>query len=301
MMRRIAKWVGIALGAVVILLCSYVGFQTVAFARSMGKVYDVPVPAVQISSDSAVIERGRHLAESVAGCAGGDCHGVDLSGGTGIDVGPLGFFSGPNITTGGLGAQYSDAEIARVIRHGIRRDGKSVRFMPSQELSWLPDDDVAAIVSYLRSLPAVQKPNGEVKIGLLARVLDRHDMIIVDVARRIDHENRPDVPPPAPTAQYGAFLARGCYGCHGEHMSGGPIPGAPSSMAVPLNLTPHETGLASWTFEDFDRVLNTGKRPDGRALDPMMPFQSLAKMNDTEKHALWAYLQSLPATPFGQR
>jgi hypothetical protein len=198
MIRTLGKWVGIALGAVVLLLGSYVAFQTTAFARSMGKVYDVAVPTVQISTDSAVIERGRHLAESVAGCAGGDCHGVDLSGGTGIDVGPLGFFSGPNITTGGLGAQYSDAEIARVIRHGIRRDGKSVRFMPSQELSWLPDDDVAAIVSYVRSLPAVQKPNGEVKIGLLARVLDRHDMIIVDVARRIDHENRPDVPPPAP-------------------------------------------------------------------------------------------------------
>ena len=48
-------------------------------------------------------------------------------------------------------------------------------------------------------------------------------------------------------------------------------------------------------------MLATGKSKDGRALDPMMPFAGLAKMNDTEKRALWAYLQSLPPTPFGNR
>jgi hypothetical protein len=173
--------------------------------------------------------------------------------------------------------------------------------MPSQELSWLPDEDLVAIISYLRSMPAVDRPSGEVKPGVLGRVLDRRDMVVLDVARRIDHVNRPTVPAPAPTPQYGSFLAKSCYGCHGEHLSGGPIPGAPPSMAVPLNLTPHETGLAGWTYEDFVNTLATGKTKDGRALDPMMPFAGLAKMNDTEKQALWAYLQSLPPTPFGNR
>ena len=79
MIRKLGKWVGIALGAVVLLLGSYVAFQTTAFARSMGKVYDVPAPSIESSTDSAVIERGKHLAESVAGCASGDCHDTTLS------------------------------------------------------------------------------------------------------------------------------------------------------------------------------------------------------------------------------
>jgi hypothetical protein len=70
-------------------------------------------------------------------------------------------------------------------------------------------------------------------------------------------------------------------------------------MAVPLNLTPHETGLQGWTLADFEQLLATGKRKDGRALDPMMPFAELAKMNDVEKQALFAYLQSVPPLPFG--
>ena len=301
MIRKVAKWLGIALGAVVLLVAGFVGVSLASFSRSMSQVYEVPPPPIERSTDPAVIERGRHLAESVGGCAAGDCHGSDLGGGTPIDAGPLGTFAAPNITTGGLGAQYTDAEIARVVRNGVNREGRSVRFMPSQEFSWFPDEDLVAIVSYVRSMPAVNRPSGEVKPGVLGRVLDRRDMVVLDVARRIDHENRPTVPEPAPTPQYGAFLARSCYGCHGEGLSGGKIPGAPPSMAVPLNLTPHETGLAGWSYEDFVNMLATGKSKDGRALDPMMPFAGLAKMDDTEKRALWAYLQSLPPTPFGNR
>jgi mono/diheme cytochrome c family protein len=301
MIRKVAKWLGIALGAVALLLGGFVGVSLAAFSRSMSRVYEVPPPPIERSTDPVVIERGRHLAESVGGCASGDCHGVDLGGGTPIDAGPIGSFAAPNITAGGLGARYTDGELARVVRSGINREGRSIRFMPSQELSWLPDEDLVAIVSYVRSMPAVNRPSGEVKPGVLGRVLDRRDMIALDVARRIDHENRETVPAPAPTAQYGAFLARGCYGCHGEGLSGGRIPGAPPSMAVPLNLTPHETGLAGWSYDDFVNMLDTGKSKDGRALDPMMPFAGLAKMNATEKQALWAYLQSLPPTPFGDR
>ena len=301
MLLKVAKWTGIVLGAVVLLLGGYVAVQAATFTSSMKKVYTVPLPDVHASTDSAVIARGRHLAESVAGCANSDCHGTDLGGGTRIDVGPLGSFQGPNISPAGLGAVYSDAELARLIQHGIRRDGTSVRFMPAQDFAWLPDADVQALVSYVRSMPAVDRASGEMKIGLLGRVLDRRDMIVLDVARRIDHERKADAPTPAPDAKYGAYLARGCYGCHGEHLSGGPIPGAPPSMATPLNLTPDATGLQGWTYDDFVKVLATGTRRDGRKLDPMMPFQSLNRMDEVEKRALFAFLQTLPPRPFGQR
>ena len=301
MIRTISKWLGALV--LVLLLCvgGYVAFAASAFGRSMDRVYDVPLPALTASTDPMVIDRGRHLAESVAGCAGGECHGPDLGGGTPIEMGPLGVFTGPNITTGGVGAEYTDGELARVLLHGVKRDGRSVRFMPSQDFAWLPDSDLVAIISYVRSMPPVQRADGETRVGLLGKVLDRRNMVLLDVARRIDHEQRDQAPPAQATADYGAYLARGCKGCHGDNLSGGRIPGAPSSVPAPTNLTPHETGLQSWAFEDFERALNTGTRPDGSKIDPFMPFEAFGKMNDTEKRALWAYLQSLPPQPFGGR
>jgi hypothetical protein len=72
-------------------------------------------------------------------------------------------------------------------------------------------------------------------------------------------------------------------------------------MPIPTNLTAHETGLQGWTFEDFERALTTGTRPDGSRIDSFMPFEAFSKLNDTEKRALWAYVQNLPPTPFGSR
>jgi hypothetical protein len=104
-----------------------------------------------------------------------------------------------------------------------------------------------------------------------------------------------------PTATYGAFLSRACTMCHGEHLAGGPIPGAPSSLPVPRNLTPDATGLREWSYEDFDRLLTTGVRKNGRKLDPFMPIDAFSKYDDVQKHALWAYLCGLTPRPFGSR
>jgi hypothetical protein len=218
-----------------------------------------------------------------------------------MEMGPLGVFTGPNITTGGLGAAYSDGELARLIRHGVKKDGRSVRFMPSQDVEWLPDSDIIAAVSYVRTLPAVSKPNGPVNLGTVAKVLDRVDMLPLDVARRIDHANAGKGPPPSPTKEYGSLLGRSCTGCHGEHLSGGPIPGAPPELPIPLNLTPDETGLKGWTYADFDKLLVQGVRKNGQKLNPFMPIIAYGKLDETEKQALFAFLQSLPARPKGGR
>lgn len=301
MLKKILKVVGLAL-AVVVAGAALYGFVTIRrFEASMSRVYDIAPPPLAATADPAQIERGRHLAASVASCAASDCHGSDLSGGATIEAGPLGRFTAPNLTPGSNAAAASDGEIARLVLHGVRRDGRSVRFMPAHEIHWLPDEDIVALLSYIRSVPAVAKPDGPVVLGTLGKFLDRHDLVTLDVARRIDHTRRETAPAPAPTALYGAFLARSCVGCHGEHLSGGKIPGAPPEMAIPANITPHATGIAAWTFDDFEHLLATSQRPDGRTLDPLMPIQTLSAMDDTEKQALWAYLRSVPAREFGGR
>lgn len=299
--KRILTGLGVLIGVVLGGGAALAGVQVQRFGASMETVYDVPVPTVVRSHDPNVLARGEHLARAVAPCVSSDCHGTDLGGGKTMELGPLGTITGPNISSAGLGAAYSDGELFRLIRHGIKKDGRSVRIMPSNEMGWLPDADIVAIISYLRTLPPASKDSGPSSLGSLAKVLDRFDVLTIDVARRINHEH-PDVgPAPSPTPEYGEFLSRSCSGCHGEHLSGGPIPGAPPELPVPLNLTPDATGLKGWTYEDFDRLLTAGLRKNGKKLDPFMPIAAFGQMDETEKKALWSYLVTVDARPFGER
>jgi mono/diheme cytochrome c family protein len=301
LLKKVLIGVGAVIGLVAIGAGGFVYVQTSAFDASLEKVYDVPVPNVQRSTDPVVLARGSHVAHSLAPCAVSDCHGKDLGGGKSIEIGPIGTFTGPNITSAGLGAAYNDGELARIIVHGLKKDGRGVRFMSSHEFNFISDDDVTAVISWLRTQPAVNRPSGTMRIGTLGKVLDRLDKIPIDVARRINHDKIEKAPPPAPTAAYGRFVALLCTGCHGNNLSGGPIPGAPPEMAVPLNLTPHATGLAGVTYEQFQKTMTTGIRKDGRKLDPMMPVEAFGNFDDTEMRALYAYLMSLPGREFGGR
>lgn len=306
-MKRGLKLALLGLGG---LVCSslllggiYVLSMTSAFDASIGRAYEVPLPEVARSGDPAVLARGRHLVESIAACTTRDCHGADLGGGKALDLSPLAVLAGPNITSAGILSVYSDGELARLLKYGIKKDGRSVLLMPVQEFGWLPDSDVAAVVSYLRTVPAVDRASGPVIVKPLAKILDRRGLLTFDVARYIQQhpELREPSPPPSATPEYGRFLGRLCTGCHGEHLSGGPIPGAPPSLPVPPNVTPHETGLRDWSFVDFERLLNTGVRKNGKPLDPFMPYAALAKLDAVEKQALWAFLRGLPPRPAGQR
>ena len=119
------------------------------FDRSTSKVYDIALPSVVASNDPAVIARGRHLVDSLGKCR--QCHGESLASGEDVAHGPFGVSRGGNLTSGKHGIEYSDAELARLIKHGVKRDGRTVLYMPSHETAWWPMDDVVALISYLRT------------------------------------------------------------------------------------------------------------------------------------------------------
>ncbi len=275
--------------------------QIRAFDASMDKVYEVPLTPVTLSTEPAVLARGKHVAGAIAACTASDCHGTDLAGGKMMDVGPVMTVAAPNVTAAGLGAAYNDAELYRLLRHGVKKDGRSIRLMSVQEFNWLPESDVIAVISWVRTMPPVEKSNAAFVVKPLGKILDRRDAIPIDVARRIDHAKIETAPPPSPTTEYGQFLGRLCSGCHGPTFAGGPIPGAPPELPKPLNLTPHETGLKGYTYEDFWKVIDTGARRDGRKLDPFMPFESLRQMDEIERRALFAFLSQLPPKVYGDR
>ena len=302
-MKRWGKRIGLgllALVAVVFLVGgTYAYVEASAYDASVDKVYDVaPLPLAR-STDAEVIARGKHLAMSLAGCGLNDCHGPDLGGGRVTEAGPVGTMVAPNITA--ILPAYSDGELARLIRHGLKKDGRTVRFMSVNEFNWLSDADVVAVLSFVRSVPPVVRETGTTNIKTFGKVLDRKGLIPIDIARTINHSKIEVGPPPSPTAEYGRWIARLCTGCHGEHMSGGPIPGTPPDFPVPLNITPHETGLKGWTYEDFEKIAMTGTRKNGKKLADFMPIEAIRNMDDIERRALWAHLQSLPPVAFGGR
>jgi mono/diheme cytochrome c family protein len=299
--KRVLKWLGILVALALLVAGSYALAQAMAFDKSMAKKYDIPFPKIERSTDPEVIARGKHLAESVAGCAISDCHGSDLGGGKVTDIGPVGKMAAQNLTAAGLGGKYSDGEMARLIIHGVKRDGTGVAMMPVSDFNWLPDDEIQAIISYVRSVPAVERGDRGFQTGLLGKILDRQDKFFIDVARRVDHEHRATGPKPEPTEKYGRYIGRLCQGCHGEHFSGGPIPGAPPSIPIPPNITPDDSGIKAYAYEDFIKLLETGIRKNGKKLDPFMPYEALSKMNDIERQALWAFLRTVEPRPFGGR
>ena len=104
----------------------------------------------------------------------------------------------------------------------------------------------------------------------------------------------------AVNAQHGAYVANMCIGCHGEHLSGGKIPGGPPDWPAAANLTPGE-GSAMVRYKDADQftaMMRSGKRPDGTAIQ-VMPFESLSKMDDVDLPALYAFLKTLPPRAAG--
>ena len=299
-MKRALKTLGGIAAGLLATGAIYVMVQTSRFDASLDKVYDVPVPDVVASKDPAVIERGKHVVDAMAGCSSKACHGADLGGGVVTPLGPLGTLVAPNITSGNLGAAYSDGELAgSCVRH---QEGRPVlRLMPAGEMSWFPPDDVVAVVSYLRTVPPVERENQPMVIKTLGKILDRQDKIDLDVARRIDHTKVETPPAPAATAEYGSFLTRACSGCHGEHFSGGPLPGAPPSLPVPLNLTPDPTGLKDWTFDDFEKLMRTGVRKNGGSSTPSCRSSRGATSTTSRCTRIWAYLRTVPPMPWGSR
>ncbi len=262
-----------------------------ASAYRLHQTYDVSVQNVPIPTDSAAIARGRHIAVT-RGC--GDCHGPRLGGSTAVSDPMIGSLHAPNLTPGGVGGTYSDADWIRAIRHGIAPNGSPLVFMPSFEYYYLSDEDLGALIAYLKQLPPIEKNMVAPKLGPMGRamvVAGRGNFRLS--AARIDHDApRPTAPPRGPTAAYGEYLAYSCVGCHGSELTGGPISGAPPSWPPAANITPHADGIGAWTKADFFRAMRKQQRPDGSRIDPVMPAD-MGKLTDQELTALWKYLQTV--------
>lgn len=300
-MKKLLKVVAIVLAALLVLAGGVAAYVLIAFNGIWTKKYDVPVHDVAASTDEASLVEGRRLLQARACVA---CHAADLGGSYFLDEAPLGRLYARNLTTGRGGrlASWSNADIERAIRHGVKPDGTALVFMPSQEFWAMPDDELGKIIQAIRAQAPVDREAQPNRFTLLLRGLSVFDVFDIAAARKLDPQRPHPAPVPvAVSADYGRYLAVACTGCHGATYSGGPIPGAPPTMPVPLNLTPAPDGLARYDEAQFATMVRTGTRPDGTTINEFMPWKVYANMTDTEVHALYAFLKTVPAKPFGGR
>jgi len=263
------------------------------------------------AQDKNLLARGTYLMNSIVAC--GNCHvqrgekgqplmEKGLSGGMVFDEEPFKAYA-PNITPDaetGIGS-WSAAHFRRALREGIRPDGTAIGPpMPIIFYRGMADEDLKAIIVYLRAQPAVKHevPKSEYRIKLPPSYGPE--------VKSVSAPGRKD------TLKYGAYLAGPmghCLDCHTPWVkgipdlskagAGGNVFRGPWGVAVSRNLTPHEQGLKGWTDAEIARAIREGVRKDGTPLKPPMAYAWYKNIRDEDMKPLVAYLRSLKPLPLG--
>lgn len=258
----------------------------------------------------ARMERGKYLVDSVMGCLA--CHTEVDAGKPGAPpvAGRLGagahwadaslpWLMVPNITPDketGAG-NWTDDMLARAIREGIGHDGRTLfPVMPYQNYRTLSDEDLASVIVYIRSLPAVRNnvPLSQIPFPDRFLVKSVPQPVTEPVAS-------PDLSTPA---LRGAYLTRmgSCTDCHTPIEKGQPIPGMdfagglvlslPTGVVATANITPDASGISYYDEALFTHALREGK-VGARQLNPAMPWIFYSKMTDDDVKSIFAYLRTI--------
>jgi mono/diheme cytochrome c family protein len=289
--RKILRWMGRALLILVGIAAVAVG---VVYAQSQRLISrKVPAPArkeLAVAADSATLARGQTLM-AANGCQG--CHQPNLAGTVLFNEPMIGRLVTSNLTAGkgGVIAHYDNRALDAAIRDGVGWDGRRLAIMPANEFSMLADDDVAAIIAFLRSQKPVDNELQGMGYGPALRVA----LVIGKFGYPYDDIDHARVTvaaaPRGATVAQGLYLSTTCTTCHAKTFEGGPVHG--SDKLAP-NITP-SARISQWSQAEFARVMREGVRPDGSKVDPAMPWQSYSKLSDDEIAGLYLYLKTIPA------
>jgi mono/diheme cytochrome c family protein len=306
-MLKILKWIALILLVVVV-----VGVPAIVGIRPFVGPRTRPLTDRRFEPNQARLDRGKYLINSgQVPCA--LCHSPwDTTGGgltpipgrelTGRNWAPDGvpFLTAMNLTPDpetGIG-HYTDDELARAIREGIGRDGRALfPIMPYGHFRSMPDEDLAGIVVYLRSLKPVRNP---LPSSAVPFPLNR---LINGVPSPIDAPVTADLSTPEKRGAH-IFRMAVCGECHSPRDERGNMPagfefagGTPMAYAgrktiYTANITPAVNGIPYYTEDLFVEVMRTGK-VKSRPLDPMMPTLYYRNMTDQDLKDIFAHLKTL--------
>jgi mono/diheme cytochrome c family protein len=270
-----------------------------------------PLTDRRFEATSARLERGRYLVTTVSGCV--TCHGEidwDAPGfpvktgtegsGRRWDREGLPFVTAPNITPDretGAGL-WTDDMIARAIREGIGHDGRTLfPLMPYTQYRSMSDEDVASIVVYLRTLPALKRSLPATKVPFpVNRFIQAVPQPLSAPVPEPDRRNR---------LAYGDYLTRlgACRDCHTPadarnqpiaalEFSGGFVLTGPYGQVASRNLTSDPSGIPYYDPALFIEVMRTGMAK-ARPIHGAMPWRTYGQATDDDLRAMFAFLQSV--------
>jgi mono/diheme cytochrome c family protein len=257
----------------------------------MEKRYPVRDDPLNLNLDAETIRRGKHLV-TILGCD--ECHTGNYSGQV-FNFGPfVGELTIPNLTSGTGGrAEWTNRQWEQAIRKGVGPDGKSLLMQPAGMYGHLSDEDINAMISFLRLYSPIDNPLPESDLGFLARIYLLFNSGMFSASQPDRSQFYPVSSKPGITPEYGAYLAVNCSKCHGEDFSGNDSPGGGSNLTMGGN-------LSDWDADDFLTTLRQGVTPEGEYLDEsQMPWTRIGQMSDDELKAIWVFLKSLPAVTDG--
>jgi mono/diheme cytochrome c family protein len=279
-MRRLVRWLGRAAAVLAALAVFAAAVIYVMSERSLRRTYPVPSVAIAIPTDPDSIREGERLAR-VRNCTG--CHGKDGHGAVMFDQPMIARIVAPNLTA--AVHRYTGAQIATILRNGVRPDGHSVFVMPAETYAALNDADLGRIVAWLQTLPTSVGPNVETAIGPLGRI----GLALGEFKTAAELIEQATPPPPAadPQAQLGRYIATSvCSECHGASLRGASNPDFTS---------PNLRIVMAYSPEAFTDLLRKGVALGGRELRVMSPTarEHLAYLTDAEIDSLYVYLHTL--------
>ncbi len=298
--NAVLKWAGVIISGLLTLIPAALLVLALIGFFKLDKRHDNPVANVQVAGTPAQIARGEKLANICVSCHTSN-NQLPLSG---VDFlakfagPPLGTLYAPNLTPSGNIKDWTDGEVIRAIREGVHKNGRSLLIMPAENLRNLSDDDVQALVAYLRSQPATGGPTPTNEFDLFGALF----INLFDFQTAQPPVGSVTAPQPG-TSEYGKYMVDvvGCRSCHGDQLQGkvdngqpGPPPGPNLTLIVP-----------QWSEGQFMTFFNTGVLPSGKTVptltlpsgfsEPKMPWPMVrAAATDDELKAMYTYLHSLP-------
>jgi mono/diheme cytochrome c family protein len=318
-MRRLGRWLLATLGVLVLVPIGGAAFLLLLRPRAR------PPSSETVARTPERLARGTYLVEHLLLCV--HCHsdhdaerygmpvlpGAALAGGLTIDrsFGLPGVVQPPNITPDvetGIGA-WTDGELIRAIREGVHRNGRALfPMMPYGFLRAMSDEDVRAVVVYLRAQKPVRRRTHPIEVDFPVNLLVRAEPAPVE--EPVASPDRSD------RLAYGRYLVRiaACAACHtpmergrpvaGEEFAGGrefPVPTSGGRFrSVTANITPDETGWFGHASREqwIGRVrsfapLRDDPPPVAHGLNTMMPWLAYSGLTDEDLGAIYDFMRTV--------
>ena len=226
-------------------------------------------------TDAQKIAHGRRLAH-ILDCTG--CHGSNFQGEDMADKPADGAMYSPNVTL--LLPKYTDAELERLIRHGVPKDGRRFWFMQVEAYQFLSDRDLAAVIAYIRTFKPAGRANPPFRFNKV-EIKDVQQGLMGDAQAQIaKYRNAQPVDLGSQHAWARYMVKTTCTSCHNNALQGW------------TNFTPNLDIAGAYSKAELTQLLTNGKGKEGKDVGRMSGIarEHFSHLTPREREAIVDYI-----------